>query len=227
MNTLTVGSKLIMTPVHGLTGEMVITAIEPVDPDLDIFREGDIIRVHETVVEAENGKRHEYDTYFFANKLIDGVVIYNQWTWTLVPTTKIELYENNAGGLLVGAGATWYDMTLVQDDSSFADDAAAFAAGETQDWTVDRYDGADVTARAELIAVWENGEIEIVSTPGSAARCYLHLAETIARQLTEADIAAWHAGELTEHAATLIQKYGDFQIWGRQTGSEPLTVKML
>lgn len=85
---------------------------------------------------------------------------------------KIELVENNAGGLFISAdGVKWFDATPVQDDSNFADDAAALSAGDTADWTLDTYE-LDA-APGELVAIWEAGKVTICGNCGTAAKIYL------------------------------------------------------
>lgn len=66
----------------GLIGEMVVTEIREVDPELDVFNAGNLIYVTETL--NDNGTIHTYNTYFNASKLVDGVLTFNEWQWTLV-----------------------------------------------------------------------------------------------------------------------------------------------
>ncbi len=93
--------------------------------------------------------------------------------------TAINLIEDNAGGLFIGTdNGPWYDMTQVQSDSTFGADAAALLAGETSDWTVDRYDEEPI---GELVGEWVDGALRIVMQPdgytkaGIAARIYMGL----------------------------------------------------
>lgn len=82
----------------------------------------------------------------------------------------IYLTEDNAGGLMVGNPIVgWWDVTEVQNESSFADDAAAIAAGDTKDWTVEHYDDND----SDVVATYSNGIVSIESRYGQAAQFYL------------------------------------------------------
>ncbi len=82
---ITVGTKLTMQ-TKGLSGEMLVTAIEQGDPDMP-FYEGDIVRVHETLCEPD-GKTHEYDTFFMSHKLVDGKLVFNEWEWIVTANYK-------------------------------------------------------------------------------------------------------------------------------------------
>jgi hypothetical protein len=49
--------------------------------------------------------------------------------------------------------------------------------------------------------------------------------------LTDEDIAAWHEGELSEHAEALLEQVREMgvdaiQVWGSRTGMEPLSVNV-
>lgn len=80
MDTIKVGDKLTSDCGGcGLTGEMVVTKIVTVDPELDVFNAGDLIYVTETL--DDDGTIHTYDTYFVASKLVDGVLTFNNWQW--------------------------------------------------------------------------------------------------------------------------------------------------
>jgi hypothetical protein len=103
--------------------------------------------------------------------------------------TTITLYESNAGHLFIARDGdeTYYDMTDLQDVSSFDEDAAALAAGETADWTVDTYRSGEYDLRvgepngARRVAEYksETGETTLdtnhLATPGHAGRRYLRL----------------------------------------------------
>ena len=78
---ITVGMKLTTdTNGLGMTGEMIVTEIEKANPDMP-FYEGDIIRVKQRMFD-EGDIIREYDTYFMANRLVDGTLIFNYWTWS-------------------------------------------------------------------------------------------------------------------------------------------------
>ena len=61
--------------------------------------------------------------------------------------TMVTLYESNAGDLFIAAddGALAYDVTA-GEDAGFEADAVALLNGDTDDWTVDYYPLADITA---------------------------------------------------------------------------------
>lgn len=89
--------------------------------------------------------------------------------------TKILLWEDNGGGLLIGNPELgWFDVTGVQYASSFQADAAAMAAGDTSDWTVEHYDH-DEEWGVNAIASFEDGKVEILDRPGIAGKSYLRL----------------------------------------------------
>lgn len=82
----------------------------------------------------------------------------------------IYLTEDNAGGLMVGNPIVgWWDVTEVQNESSFADDAAAITSGDTKDWTVDHYESND----SGVVATYLGGNISVQSRYGRAAQIYL------------------------------------------------------
>jgi hypothetical protein len=90
----------------------------------------------------------------------------------------INLYEDNAGNLYIGADAgPWWIVTGAAD-ASFDDDATAIANGDTDDWTVERLDAEPV---APIVATWEDGALAVTLTSarqpvaGVAARRYLGL----------------------------------------------------
>lgn len=88
MNTIKIGDKLTSDcGGSGLVGEMVVTKIVAADADLDVFNAGDLIYVTETL--NDNGTIHTYDTFFTASKMVDGVLTYNDWQWTLDPQRNI------------------------------------------------------------------------------------------------------------------------------------------
>ena len=88
--------------------------------------------------------------------------------------TKVWLYEDNAGGLFIGKeNGPWYDVT--NTTSTFADDAQAYAADDTADWTVDCYTDEP---NAPIVAAWQDGSItypDYVGSkyPGIAATRYI------------------------------------------------------
>ena len=85
----------------------------------------------------------------------------------------VYLVEDNAGGLFVGKkDAPWYDVTRVQDDSQFADDANALANDDTGDWTVDRYDEEPL---GDVVARCVDGLVMVDGKPGRAASNYLRI----------------------------------------------------
>lgn len=92
----------------------------------------------------------------------------------------IYLTEDNGGGLLIGNAAVgWWDVTTVQEQSSFAVDAQAIVNGDTDNWTADHYDENDVSNPIgnKIVAEWENGVITIVGHYGRAAQAYLRKSE--------------------------------------------------
>jgi hypothetical protein len=69
----------------------------------------------------------------------------------------VTLVENTAGRMFAGTeGGVWFDVSL-GEPGTFAEDAAAIAAGDTQDWTVDTY---ATRPEGDEVAVWENGTIQ-------------------------------------------------------------------
>ena len=69
--------------------------------------------------------------------------MYQQERNTMTINT-IYLSENNAGGLLVGNESVgWYDFTLATEDVSFEEIAQALIDGDTDGWTIERYDHHD------------------------------------------------------------------------------------
>lgn len=74
------------------------------------------------------------------------------------------------------------------------------------------------------IAAWLS-DGEYVNDVEALAHDYMAvLRDRIADKLTDDDIAAWHDGEITEHAQEIIDQFGTFQVWGSRTGSETLTI---
>lgn len=87
----------------------------------------------------------------------------------------IFLSEDNAGGLLIGnANQGWYNVTVVQNESSFLADASAMAEGDVSDWGVEHYDHDD-TFSENVIASFEDGKVDVLEKPGFAGRAYLRL----------------------------------------------------
>lgn len=88
---------------------------------------------------------------------------------------KIYLIEDNAGGLFIGKkDGPWYDVTLVQSDSEFADDAYALVNGHTADWTIDVYDEEPL---GDMVAYCIDGLVTVDGNPGRAASNYLRLTD--------------------------------------------------
>lgn len=100
------------------------------------------------------------------------------------------LFEDNAGGLFLTAdeeGASVYDVTAVQELSSFEPDAVALLNGDTDDWTVPVYARGEIQARLDhpdthLIARYDDtlGRVLVVRgadgvrpEAGGAGRRYL------------------------------------------------------
>ena len=71
----------------------------------------------------------------------------------IMKTHIVDLIEDNAGQLYIGAGTSWANVTGT--GSTFADDAAAFAAGDTADWTVEFL--AEVP-QGNVVATWDDEE---------------------------------------------------------------------
>lgn len=87
MSTIKINDKLTSDcGGTGMIGEMVVTKIVAADPDLDVFGAGDLIYVTETL--NDNGTIHRYETFFNASKLVDGVLTFNEWQWTLQNDTQ-------------------------------------------------------------------------------------------------------------------------------------------
>src|SRR5690606_12249040 len=95
-------------------------------------------------------------------------------------TMVIGQYENDAGHLSIRDEDSGTDYTgLEVVGSSFADDAAALAAGDTDGWTVEPITRTDI-ADDDLIALYDDGMVVIVRNPysgmivaGYAGRKYL------------------------------------------------------
>lgn len=84
----------------------------------------------------------------------------------------VYLTEDNAGGLMVGNPIVgWWDVTEVQAESSFVDDAAAITSGDTKEWTVENYDENN----NEVIATYSDGNISVQAHCGRAAQTHLRL----------------------------------------------------
>lgn len=87
--------------------------------------------------------------------------------------SKIFLAEDNGGGLAIGnADLGWFDVTSVQQESSFIEDASAMANGDTSDWTVEHYDH-DESFDGNVVAAFDNGNVEVLGNLGTAAKIYL------------------------------------------------------
>lgn len=69
----------------------------------------------------------------------------------------------------------WWDVTPVQEQSSFADDAKAIAGGDAGDWTADYYTENDVSnpLHNKIVATWDSGTVSIIDRYGRAAQSYL------------------------------------------------------
>ena len=71
----------------------------------------------------------------------------------------IQLIEDNAGHLFAGYPGTWFDVTGGKP-GTFADDAAAIAKGDTQDWNLEWY---VVVPVGEIVAEWYgDGELSLI-----------------------------------------------------------------
>lgn len=123
---------------------------------------------------------------------------------------KVNLYEDNAGGLLLGANKSWYVMTPCQESSTFVDDAAAFALDDTRDWTVEHY-VMPAPTNNELVAEYDNGAVRVLTSLGTAAATYLY--GTLARRLVAQAVQApttWQGDGL--HDEQVIWAEGIFTV---------------
>ena len=90
-------------------------------------------------------------------------------------TNTIYLSENNAGGLLVGNERVgWYDFTMATESVSFEEIAQALIDGDTDGWTIDRYDH-DEQFDDDIVAEYtpDGGTIVTAKYPGIAASQWL------------------------------------------------------
>ena len=78
---LAVGDKLTMTE-GDIVGEMIVTSVEKKDFAL-FSSEGDRINVEMTLVVDGKKEYDRYQTYFDANNVVDGKLLYNEWTWSV------------------------------------------------------------------------------------------------------------------------------------------------
>ena len=96
----------------------------------------------------------------------------------------IELYEDNAGGLSLLARydngwppVRYTGLEHLPPGSTFRGEAAAFAAGDTDSWTLERYEGDDAIDdwTGDHIATYYPAEDRVIvwQQPGSAGRDYL------------------------------------------------------
>lgn len=82
----------------------------------------------------------------------------------------IQLIEDNAGGLFIGSeNGPWYEMTELQQETMFADDAEALAEGDAVNWTVDVYTERPM---GDVVATWNDGTVKICGHFGRAANEY-------------------------------------------------------
>lgn len=87
---------------------------------------------------------------------------------------------------------------------------------------------AEVLGKPELeaeIEAWLSDETDADDVDALAYNFRKCIEDKIADGLTDEDIAAWHAGELSDNASALVARYGAFQVWGSRTGSEPLSIR--
>lgn len=96
----------------GLAGEMVVTKIVAADPELDVFNAGDLVYVTETLSD-ETGIIRTYETFFNVSKLVDGVLIFNDWRWTL--DSKLNIYADSS--IKTGAGETFPQYIYATPDA--------------------------------------------------------------------------------------------------------------
>lgn len=109
----------------GLIGEMVVTKIEPVDPEFDFFNDGNHIHVTETL--NDNGTIHTYNTYFTASKLVNGVLTFNNWQWTL--TTQAEYAQT-----VYATPDEWGSLTVYADESGMQETIANLIDAGGEEW---------------------------------------------------------------------------------------------
>lgn len=88
-----------------------------------------------------------------------------------------ELYENNAGGLIVARGTMAFSG-LEHVSSKFGEDAIALYFGDVGDWTVDRCDPSEIAhggyGLVAVAAVSDLGSlVTVVSDLGAAAKAYI------------------------------------------------------
>lgn len=85
----------------------------------------------------------------------------------------IYLSEDNAGGLLVGnAERGWYDATFLTHEVTFEEMAQALLDGETDSWTVERFDHDDLFEN-DIVAEYTDGKVHDIVNPGVAASAWL------------------------------------------------------
>lgn len=86
----------------------------------------------------------------------------------------VSLYEDNGGGLY---------LYMAHDDkvyaglqhvvgSRFADDAAALAAGDTADWTLETYPVTEIRDLPE-VAQYADGHVAVIGMPGRSVEKYI------------------------------------------------------
>ena len=91
----------------------------------------------------------------------------------------VQLIETNAGFLYIGTeDGPWFEA--IGDPGTFDDDATAIANGDTDDWTVERF---DEQPQGELVGEWSEGTLRVIVNEYSrqpaaniAARRYMGLA---------------------------------------------------
>lgn len=92
---------------------------------------------------------------------------------------KVKLYESNAGDLwLTSDDKIFYDVTELQSDSSFTEDAKALFDGDTDNWTVESFDSTseNLPTKAKLVAEWTNEQHTVyLESCGHAAKNYLKI----------------------------------------------------
>lgn len=94
------------------------------------------------------------------------------------------LYEDNAGTLSLHNGErTWVFVGTAPPGATFADDAAAMAAGEDGDWLdmlgpLDHPHRYAVAPQGAVVAVWSPAAgVQVFGPLGAAARAYLGMDE--------------------------------------------------
>ena len=98
----------------------------------------------------------------------------HDWLRTGEREAEINLYEDNAGGLHIAVADGYrsiYWSGLGQTDGNFISDAQAIAMMETDDWTVEMYDGEPA---GEHVATYQGSRITWISKSlGRAAERYI------------------------------------------------------